>query len=183
MSRGWFFPLRLAFVLLLVLQAALPYRPALPAPAALADSDMELTPTAASPAAADPNLNLNPAPRPAAGQLALSLTAAPAVVAPGAVLTYTLTLTNSGAAPLSRLALTVTLAAGLVYLPAADAAWVYRPEASQLLGQADRLGPGQTFSSQLALRPAAALAGATVVTTATVTAAELADVVTAQAAT
>ena len=59
MSRGWLFPLRLAFVLLLVLQAALPYRPALPAPETLADSDAELISTAAPPAAANLDLNLD----------------------------------------------------------------------------------------------------------------------------
>jgi hypothetical protein len=58
-SRGWLFPLRLAFVLLLVLQAALPYRPALPAPETLADSDAELISTAAPPAAANLDLNLD----------------------------------------------------------------------------------------------------------------------------
>jgi RHS repeat-associated protein len=57
-SRGWLFPFRLALALLLALQVALPYRPALPAPAAQADSPAWLT-LAAPPAAADPDLDLD----------------------------------------------------------------------------------------------------------------------------
>jgi uncharacterized repeat protein (TIGR01451 family) len=79
----------------------------------------------------------------AAGDLRLAMTAAPAWAEPGEVVTFTVTLSNTGAAALPALVVTAALPAGLEYVPAGGSRFRYDNRSRTLTWSVGDLAAGQ----------------------------------------
>ncbi|MCW5860401.1 MAG: DUF11 domain-containing protein, partial [Caldilineales bacterium] len=89
--------------------------------------------------------------------------AEPAVVAPGEVVTYTVTARHTGYGLLRDLVVSDALPAGLVLVPHSESGFGYDPGAKALIWEIESLGPGATMTGTFQARVTGAAIGAVIV--------------------